>query len=235
MLNASKKYSDYYSNIANFHSDSLNIEIAILQKPVILPYINEEYSCKNLMELYANAEREYRTAEEWYTDVKANFYFPMLTPMVINGESTKMTHAAPDVSKFLAIGEFETTEYEEQNFISLIIPRHIVMGFRKEIPIGTKFTCNFIGGTTLYNSIIITGVSGIGTEYAMTEYKPLNWEECLSLSGGEGPEDEIMIEWLQNRVDERIEEYNIVFSEYEGEDLGEVNQRDYINKGGVYK
>jgi hypothetical protein len=205
MQNPGKFFTEFYPQISNLRSDSLSTEIMVLQKPVILPYINEEHSCSQLMRAYEEAECEYRTADEWYSDVLANFYPLMLAPMVKDGDSTMLIHNAPDVSHILSIGgEFETTEYTEQNYLELIIPKNIVMSFRKEIPKGTKFTCNFIGGSTMYRSMKITNVVEIGEELYMEPYKCLTWEECVSEAGGE----ENVPFWIQERVEIRVEEYN---------------------------
>jgi hypothetical protein len=206
----------YYNNISNFFSDSLSIEVATLQKNVILPYINEEFTCYQIMHAYKEAECEFRLADEWYHDVKANFYMPMISPMVVDGDSTLMEHTAPDVSNFIATGEgeFVVSEYKEQNFIELIIPTHIVLAFRKEIPKGTKFIVNFSGGTAAYAAMSIIGIKEVPeTGYVMKEYHPLTWSQCVAEAGGE----EAVIEWLQERVEARIEEY-----EEAKEKVGEV-------------
>ena len=204
MKNPGKFYTEYYPQVSNLFSDSLSNEVMTLQKPVILPYINEEYSCAQLMNAYKEAECEYRLPEEWYRDVIANFYPTMLAPMVKDGESTMLVHNAPDVSNILTIGgEFVTTEYKEQNYIELIIPKSLVLLFRKEIPIKTKFTCTFLGGSSMYRSMKITGIVEIGTELIMKPYKCLTWEECCAQAGGE----DMVPFWLMERVEERIAEY----------------------------
>ena len=214
MQRAGKYNTEFYPQISGLYSDSLSTEIMMLQKTIILPYVNEEYSCYKLMEAYNTAECEYRVPEEWYTDVLANFYPTMLTPMVKDGDSTLLIHNAPDVSNILTVGgEFVTTEYKEQNFIELVIPKSLVLLFRKEIPKGTKFTCNFTGGSTMYRSIKITGIASEikneldentdETGLIMKPYKALTWEECVAEAGGE----EMVPFWLMDRVEERITEW----------------------------
>lgn len=205
--------SGFYSGISNYFSDSLSIEKAILQRPVILPPVSEEYIDHNTLEAYSNIGQQYLLPDQVYTDVKANFYLPLIFPMVENGESTVMIHDAPNIENIYSIGSMESSEFKETNYVPLIIPKYIVMNFRDEIPVGTEFIVNFTGGTLNYANIHIMGVGNIGKEsvfedWYKSKHRMATWGDIVSGSGAD-PEDEyyyeIICEHLRNRISERNE------------------------------
>ncbi len=197
--------SNFYNNVSNYYSDSLSVEKAILQRPVILPPVSEEYIDFRTLEAYSKIDAQFITTDDAYTDVKANFSIPLISPMVEDGESTVMIHDAPDIEAVHSIGSAITEGFQEMNFVPLIIPKFIVMNFRNEIPKGTEFIINFTGGTLSYSNIHIMGVGNIGEESVFPEeyleaHKILNWGELLELADGD---EEMVPEILQARIEER--------------------------------
>ena len=146
----------------NEYSDSLGIEIAILQQAIELPEItdNEEFPLTlETLEAFKEEEKTYKLAEHEYKDVIGLFYIPILFPLIENGESVELEFEAPSVSNILN-DSLATEPYIERNHISLIIPKYIVMNFKKEIPVGTKFLIGFIGGSNSISNISIIGIYG---------------------------------------------------------------------------
>ena len=200
--------SGFFNGISNYFSDSLSIEKAVLQRPVILPATSEEYLDYRTLNAYAEIGQQFLRPDDIYSDVKANFYMPLIFPMVENGESTIMIHDAPNIENVSSIGEMSTSEYKEANYIPLIIPKYIVMNFKDEIPAQTEFIVNFTGGTLNYGNIHIMGVGNIGTESVFPEeYKETHgmatWERLVELAAERGLEEEEVSIYLEERIAER--------------------------------
>ena len=214
--------SGFFNGISNYFSDSLSIEKAILQRPVILPATSEEYIDSRTLDAYAEIGEQFLRPDDIYSDVKANFYMPLIFPMVEDGESTIMIHDAPNIDNAYSIGGMETSEYKEANFIPLIIPKYIVMNFKDEIPAQTEFIVNFTGGTLNYDNIHIMGIGNIGTESVFpedykSEHKMATWWDLMSLAGtSEGDEEmfEKVTEYLRGRVTERNEVFKALQEMY---------------------
>ena len=98
-------------------------------------------------------------SEREYENMIGNFYIPILFPLVENGESTELEFEAPSTGNILN-GSLASKPYVERNYISLAIPKYIVMNFEKLIPKGTKFLVAFIGGNKSIENISIVGLYG---------------------------------------------------------------------------
>lgn len=222
--------SGFYSGISNYYSESLSIEKIKLQRTVILPPISEEYIDYRTLEAYSEIDAQFILPEDAYTDVLANFYLPLISPMVEDGESTVMKHKAPEIEKVYSNEEFVAEPYDEINFVPLLIPKYIVMNFRREIPKGTEFIASFTGGTLSYGNIHILGVAyvpevSVFTPDYLESHRMMNWGDIVSEAGGE----EEVLEFLAERIAERDEyitslqeEYHFSFEDAEGE----INQRE---------
>ena len=235
MCNYDKKIGDnivsgFYSGISNYYSDALSIEKIKVHRPVILPPISEEFIDYKILEAYSEIGAQFILADDAYTDVIANFYPPLITPMVEDGECVVMKHDAPEIADIFSNEEMVAENYDEINFIPLLIPKHIVMNFRREIPVGTEFIASFTGGTLSYGNIHILGVANIGKESAfdewyLDEHRMMNWGDLVDAAGGE----EEVFDFLASRIEERDEyigglqeKYHFSFEDAEGE----VNQRE---------
>lgn len=141
------------------YSDDLIIELAILQQAIELPELPEEKLTLETLKRYEKMGKPFNLMQECYEDMIGNFYIPILFPLVENGESTELVFDAPKSNNILN-KSLNGVPYVERNFVSLMIPKYIVMNFKKEIPAGTKFLVAFIGGSNSIDNINIIGLYG---------------------------------------------------------------------------
>ena len=144
------------------YSDNLGIELAILQQDIELPELPDpeiDPLTLETLERYKEEGKEYKLMENEYEDVIGLFYIPILFPLIENGESVELEFDAPSTSNILN-ESLSSSKYIERNHISLMIPKYIVMNFKKVIPKGTRFLIGFIGGSMSINNISIIGLYG---------------------------------------------------------------------------
>lgn len=145
-------------NVDKQYSDELSIEVAELQSDIKLPELPKEKLSLKVLQEYDAMGKTYDFPFDLYEDMIGNFYIPMLFPLVENGESTELEYDAPQGE--VLNGTVQGSGYVERNFVSLMIPKYIVMQFKEKIPKGTKFLVGFVGGNTDINNISIIGLSG---------------------------------------------------------------------------
>ena len=144
------------------YGDILAVEIAILQQKIKLPRLpdkDREPLTLDTLKNFARTGRKYELMEQEYENMIGNFYIPIMFPLVENGESTELEFEAPETNNILN-GSLSSKPYVERNFVSLAIPKYIVMNFKKEIPKDNKFLVSFIGGNKSVENISIIGVYG---------------------------------------------------------------------------
>lgn len=152
------------TNTSEEYSDDLGLELAILQQDIELPEITdpEEFPL-NYATLFAwneeDPERVYKLKEHEYKSMIGNFYLPVLFPLIENGESTELEFDAPNTGNILN-SSLQAMPYIERNFVTLTIPKYLVMLFDKKIPAGTKFLAGFLGGSNSISNIHIIGICG---------------------------------------------------------------------------
>lgn len=150
---------NYLGYSAQGSSEISSIELAILQQDIELPELPEEPLTLDTLEAYKEEGKEYKLMENEYTDMLGNFYVPILFPLIENGESTELEFDAPSTGNILN-DSLASEGYIERNFISLVIPKYIVMNFKTVIPTGTKFLVSFTGDGTSLEDINIIGLDG---------------------------------------------------------------------------
>lgn len=146
-----KNYDSYLEN--------LSIELAILQNSIKLPELPDEELSLEVLQRYAEEGKTYNLMQNCYDDMIGNFYIPILFPLIENGESTELVYNSPKENKILN-KSLKGTKYVERNYISLMIPKYIVMNFRGTIPAGTKFLVGFVGDSISIDNINIIGLYG---------------------------------------------------------------------------
>ena len=150
------------TNTSEEYSDDLGIELAILQQDIELPEItdHEEFPL-NYATLFAWNESDpskyYKLKEHEYKSMIGNFYIPVLFPLIENGESTELIFEAPSTGNILN-ESLQAAPYIERNFVTLTIPKYLVMLFKEKIPSGTKFLVGFLGGSNSISNIHIIGI-----------------------------------------------------------------------------
>ena len=146
------------SNNSNY-TDGISIELAILQQDIELPELPKDPLTLGTLEKYAKEGKEYKLMENEYQNMIGNFYVPILFPLVEDGESTELVFDAPKTNNILN-NSLASSTYVERNYISLLIPKYIVMQFKDIIPKGTKFIIGLIGNETDIEDINIIGLYG---------------------------------------------------------------------------
>lgn len=171
------------------YSTHLSLEIAVLQQDVKLPSISLDpitydilkqqhsntYDDKGKIVKYATP---YTMPYQVCTNVIGYFRIFMITPLVENGDPTKLKCNTPKVQQINR--GINGKSYTEQNYIPLMIPKFLALNFYKYpdytnftndgiyytgeyqqvIPKGTKFLCSFVGGSIDMNNISIIGICG---------------------------------------------------------------------------
>ena len=151
--------NNFYNEISKYYSSNLGIEVAELQRTIILPIIPEIKATYNVLKAYDELQYQYDFKDQVYGDVVGNFYISMLFPMVENGKSTEMKFDAPRVNTANRDTSIKSSGYNERNFTEIVIPKHIVCNFRKRILRGTKFLVGFVGGSTNMDQAYIIGIA----------------------------------------------------------------------------
>lgn len=150
---------NFYNEISKYYSNSLGIEVAELQRTIILPILPEIKISYNVLKAYDELQYQYDIKEQVYGDMVGNFYISMLFPMVENGKSTEMQFEAPTSNTINPDANLKAEAYNERNFTEIVIPKHIVCNFRKRILKGTKFLVGFVGGSTNMEQAYIIDVA----------------------------------------------------------------------------
>ena len=197
----------YFDNISDFYSNALSLEIATLQRRIILPLLPREKISSKVLVAYDELGYDYNLAQDVYGDVVGNFFVPMLNPLVegLGVKSVEMEFEPPSTENILNEDSgLETVPYVERNYINLVIPKHMTMNFRKTIPVGTQFIVGFVGGSGDINSIRILAVAGRGEEYNPEDY------ELQSLVGYD---QETVTEIVAANIEAAIAEYEAMLEE----------------------
>lgn len=89
-----------------------------------------------------------------FTDMNAKFYLPIMTPL-LDTDITYDKHSQKPNSDTLI-----TSEFVSSNYITLVIPKYILLQFAYEIiiPAGTEFIVTSIGGQMKIDYYRIIGV-----------------------------------------------------------------------------
>ena len=152
------------TNTSEEYSDDLGLELAILQQEIELPEITdpEEFplNYETLLAWYEeDPAKVYKLKEHEYKSMIGNFYIPVLFPLLENGDSTELIFDAPTTGNILN-NSLQAAPYTERNFVTLTIPKYLVMLFKEKIPAGTKFLVGFLGGSNSIANIHIIGICG---------------------------------------------------------------------------
>lgn len=205
---ASMSQNSFFNNTSSNYSDSLSIEIATLQRRIILPVIPKEIISAKVLAAYDYLGYEYRTKDEVYVDTVGNFYMAMLLPLIKDGKSTEVQYSAPKTSNIMNKNSgLQTSNYSETNYINLVIPKYILLNFTKEVPKGTKFLVSFTGGLSSIGNMKIVGIAQIGT-YRMKIDDPVSTL---------GMKQEDVNKLVKKDVEELNAEYDAAIAEEERE------------------
>ena len=166
--------SDYSRSVGSLN---LNIEIAILLHDIDLtsnsssknkenmpePEYNEDYvdMNKSLDELtppfLSPPPPLNESAIDTYKNMVGYFYIPILMPLIDKGEPTELEFSAP-TSDNIVNGSLHGKGYKSLNYISLVIPKYILLNFKDKVPKDTKFLVAIVNGDVEVQNIHIIGI-----------------------------------------------------------------------------
>lgn len=137
-------------------TDLVYLEEAILLEDILLPELPPFPTLEEIQENNVY----YLRAEELYEDMSGKFSIPIITPLSDNEGDPKDSSAGVNTTRnIINNGNFQVSTYKESNYITLNIPKYILLNFLSKIPKGTKFIVGFIGGSTDIEDIRVIGVS----------------------------------------------------------------------------
>lgn len=79
-----------------------------------------------------------------YKNISAKFYFNIFTPLVDKSKVNSQFKSAPNINKY-SNNSLSTSDYQQSNYITLIIPKYMLYQFDNIIPKDTEFIITCIG------------------------------------------------------------------------------------------
>ena len=151
------------SNTTNFFEKQLlsGLERVVLAEDILLPELPEEPLSLKYLEKFG----EYKLAFNEYKDMQGKFFMNIMTPMVQKGEIEEKFSSSPRTVGHKGNG-LSTMDYISTNFITLTIPKYILLNFTGMVPKGTEFLIASIDGSLEVEDIKIIGV------YSLASFEP---------------------------------------------------------------
>lgn len=134
-----------------------SVERVKLAADIILP----EVSTEPLTLKYLQSGREYKTPFTEYTDMEGKFYLTIMTPLLNKEQINNRNQVAPSVRGHR--GNLGTNNYSSSNYITLTIPKYILLNFINKVPKGTEFIVASIGNSIDIDDLRIVGIYSIIT------------------------------------------------------------------------
>lgn len=107
----------------------------------------------------------YPRTVELYKDTLGKFSIPIINPLGDNtGAPTDSSGGSSNTRNIVNNSNLQVSTYKESNYITLNIPKYILLNFLNKVPKGTKFIVAFIGGSTSIGDIRVIGVSEYDAE-----------------------------------------------------------------------
>ena len=141
--------------------DLTYVEEATLLEDILLPELPPFPTWE---EIHDNNVYYPRTVE-LYEDMEGKFSVPIITPLGDNtGEPVDDIAGAASARNIMNEGALQVSTYQESNYVTLNIPKYILLNFLEIVPKGTRFIVAFIGGSTNIGDIRVIGVSEYNAE-----------------------------------------------------------------------
>lgn len=128
-------------------------ERAVLAEDIELPDTNNN----NVSLSYLESNPEYKSQNTEYKDIEGKFYIYIMTPIIDKDEAKEQTKKSPSTKGHTG-DELTTSSYTSSNYVTLKIPKYILLNFSGKIPKGTEFIIVSIGGSMDLSNIRIIGV-----------------------------------------------------------------------------
>lgn len=136
-----------------------SIERVQLAEDIELPELPEE----PLTLAYLQENEEYKLAFNEYKDMMGKFFLPIMTPLVEKGEVNDESKAPPSTKGHKG-SSLETTKYTSTNCIQLVIPKYILLNFKKVVPKGTEFVVASVNNSISIEDMRIVGIYSLVVE-----------------------------------------------------------------------
>ena len=148
----------------NEYFKKLVIEIGILLEDIVLPELPKDELSLEVLQQYAAEGKTYNLIQNCYTDMVGKFYIPSWFPLIDRADGPEeFIYSGPKINK--SNGTLKPVDkYIETNYLELIIPKFIVMGFRDVIPKNTYFLIGFNGEEKEITNLNIIGLYGAGID-----------------------------------------------------------------------
>lgn len=134
---------------------SPKIEFAILLEDILLP----ELPPFPTMDEIHSGEIYYPRTIDLYEDVIGKFSIPIISPLGDNNDNPKEDQIISKPRNIVNDANILVSSYQKSNFLTLTIPKYIVMNFTDVIPKHTKFIVCFVGESLDIEDIKIIGVA----------------------------------------------------------------------------
>lgn len=156
----------YNNSNGNYYDQQsiITIERAQLAEDIPLPAINTQKLTQDFFESHS----EYVLAQNVYTDTMGKFYLNIMTPLLDKAESKTETKAAPSTRGHKG-STLNTMSYTATNYVSLMIPKYILLNFTGSVPKGTEFIVASIGGSLDVEDMRIVGIFSLNTSMVSAE------------------------------------------------------------------
>lgn len=142
--------------MSEFYDDqSINtIERVKLAQDVKLPKVTTEPLTLKFLE---NGGK-YVSPFNAYSDIKAKFFMPIMSPLMSGENASNDKKASPSVKNQKGSSKLQVNSYNSSNYIELVIPKYILMNFVDIVPKGTEFIVGSINGSLSIGKMKIIGI-----------------------------------------------------------------------------
>ena len=131
--------------MSNYFEDQQisTIERVVLAEDIILPEINKD--CISGSPFYL------------YKDTLGKFFLPIMTPMLDKNSIREAQKISPSTRGHKG-NPLTTESCRSTNYISLYIPKYILLNFINKVPKGTEFIIASVGGSIEIEDMRIIGI-----------------------------------------------------------------------------
>ena len=134
------------------------IERVVLAEDIILPEVT-----KHSVSIDWLNNNNYISPFNVYKDTLGKFFLPIMTPMVDKNFTREVVKTSPNTRTHKG-SSLKTSSYTSSNYISLYIPKYILLNFIDKVPKGTEFIVASIGGSVEIEDMRIVGIYSLPTQ-----------------------------------------------------------------------
>jgi hypothetical protein len=147
-----------------------NIERVVLAEDIELPEINTEPLTLELLQELSDKNSYYKLAINEYSDMNAKFFLPIMTPLVDTDNARDSTKSSPSLNGNKG-DSLKSSSYNSTNYITLVIPKYILLNFVSVVPKGTVFVVGSVGGKLNIDEMKIIGLYSTSATNTLSKSK----------------------------------------------------------------